>query len=199
MAEACDQTNGSMAAIMGVAEDDVRGLCQDAANATGTFAEVANLNSPDQIVVAGHRTALQWISEHSRERGARRAILLNVAGPFHSSAMRQVAEKLQPLVTRLPIGRPVIPVVLNQTAESSQDPDDIRTELVSQVYMPVRWADSVRIMSEAGARIFIEIGPGQTLSGLARRSVKNATILNVQDEPSLETTIQELQRLMEEG
>jgi [acyl-carrier-protein] S-malonyltransferase len=195
MAEACDQTNGSMAAIIGLGEDVIRELCTEAAAATGTYAEVANLNSPEQIVVAGHRTALQWISEHSRERGARRATLLNVAGPFHSSAMRGAAIRLEPLVTRLTIGRPVIPIVLNQTAEATQDPNAIRSELVTQVYSPVRWVDSIYRMWEAGARIFVDVGPGQVLTGLARRTVKGATVLNVQDEPSLENTIQELQRL----
>ncbi|MFN0073209.1 MAG: ACP S-malonyltransferase [Chloroflexota bacterium] len=197
MAEACDQTNGSMAALIGLAEDVVRTLCSEAAAATGTYAELANLNSPEQIVVAGHRTALQWISEHSRERGARRTTLLNVAGPFHSSAMRSAGDRLHPLVTRLPIGRPVLPIVLNQTAEMTQNPDAIRAELFSQVYSPVRWTDSIQTMWAAGARIFIEVGPGQVLTGLARRTVKGATVLNVQDEASLESTIQELQRLQE--
>lgn len=197
MAEACDQTNGSMAAIIGLSEEVVREMCTEATAATKTYAELANLNSPEQIVVAGHRSALQWISEHARERGARRSTLLNVAGPFHSSAMRAAGERLEPLVARLPIGRPVLPIVLNQTAEATQDPVAIRAELHSQVYSPVRWADSIRAMHEAGARIFIEVGPGQVLTGLARRTIKGLTVLNVQDEASLESTIQELQQLME--
>jgi [acyl-carrier-protein] S-malonyltransferase len=197
MAEACDQTNGAMAAIIGLSEEAITDLCAEAATATRTYAEVANLNSPEQIVVAGHRTALQWISEHSRERGARRATLLNVAGPFHSVAMRTAAERLQPLVKRLPLGRPVLPIVLNLTAEPTQDPDAIKSELVEQVYSTVRWSDSIQTMWAAGVRIFIEVGPGQVLTGLARRTVKGATVLNVQDEPSLENTVQELQRLQE--
>jgi [acyl-carrier-protein] S-malonyltransferase len=195
MAEACDQTNGAMAAIIGLSEEAIRTLCDEAVAATKTYAEVANLNSPEQIVVAGHRTALQWISEHSRERGARRATLLNVAGPFHSSAMRTAADRLRPLVKRLPLGRPVLPIVMNLTAEPTQDPDAIKSELVSQVYSTVRWSDSIQTMWDAGVRIFIEVGPGQVLTGLARRTVKGATVLSVQDEPSLESTVQELQRL----
>ena len=197
MAEACDQTNGAMAAIIGISEDVIQTLCDEAAEATGTYAEVANLNSPEQIVVAGHRTALQWISEHSREKGARRATLLNVAGPFHSSAMRTAANRLEPLVRRLPLGRPVLPVVLNLSAEPSQDPDAIKAELISQVHSTVRWSDSIQTMWSAGVRIFVEVGPGQVLTGLARRTVKGATVLNVQDEASLENTVQELRRLQD--
>jgi len=197
MAEACDSTNGSMAAVMGLSEEDVRKLCADSVQATNTFAEVANLNSPDQIVIAGHRAALQWISEHSRVRGARRAILLNVAGPFHSSAMRSAAGKLAPLVSRLSLTRPAYPLVLNQTGQATLDSDEIRSELISQLHEPVRWADSLQCMWDFGARVFVEVGPGQVLAGLARRTLTGATILNVQDQPSLDSTIQELKRLAE--
>jgi [acyl-carrier-protein] S-malonyltransferase len=189
MALACAAVDGTMAAVLGLGATDLEQLCEEASRATGQIAQLANLNAPDQLVVSGHRAAIAWIQSEGKQRGARRVVPLTVGGPFHSTYMSPAAEGFAAELAGVAPCRAAIPVVLNQTAQSTTDPDLIRQELATQIASPVRWAESLRTMAEAGCGLFVEVGPGQVLSGLVRRTVPDARTCNVQDQVSLEAAV----------
>ena len=186
MGEACGRVDGTMAAVIGADGAALAALCGEASRATGETVEVANLNSPDQLVVSGHRAAITWLEHHGRERGLRRLIPLNVAGPFHSAYMRPAAEAFTTALAEVPVRSPHPPVVLNRTAQPTSDPEEIRREVAAQVAAPVRWSDSLRAMAAGGCTLFVEVGPGQVLAGLVRRTLPDARALSVNDEAGLE-------------
>ncbi len=192
MGEACRETDGTMAAVFGLDEAVLMGICGEAMGATGQVVEIANLNSPDQIVISGHRDAVSYASERAVAAGAKRVIPLKVAGAFHSDYMRSAAAKFAPFVQAAPMRPPAVPVVLNRTATPSTDVQEIRDELVTQLFSPVHWSESLDYMVRHGCDTLIELGPGQVLSGLARRTVRGVRILNVQDRASLEATLDAL-------
>lgn len=196
MAEACAAVDGTMAAVIGLHADAVRVACAEASRATGSSAETANLNALDQVVISGERRAVEEASRLAREAGARRVLPLNVAGPFHSRYMRGAGEAFATVVTRAAFQSPAFPIVLNQTAEPTTDVDEIRRELVEQIWSPVRWVESLERMWEQGCTRFIELGPGTVLSGLVRRTLHRATVLNVQDAASLEHALKALGPLL---
>ncbi len=195
MGKTCRQIDGTMAAVFGLDEVVLMGICGEALGATGEVVEIANINAPDQIVISGHRNAVSYASERALAAGAKRVVPLKVAGPFHSEYMRPAANKFAEYVASAPIWPPAVPVVLNRTALPSTDPEELRRELVAQIYSPVRWAESVKLMHDNGCDVFIEVGPGQVLTGLAKRTISGARFLNVQDRPSLESTIETLQKM----
>ncbi len=196
MAEASASADGSMAAVLGLEETPLAEVCARASQETGASVQVANLNAPGQVVISGNRRALARAGELAREAGARRVVELEVSGPFHSVYMEPAAQGFGPIVAATPISSPRTPIVLNVTAQSSRDPEEIRRELVVQVTSPVRWTDSVKTMAELGCTVFVELGPGQVLSGLIKRVVKDAVLLNVEDEESLNSTVEKLTQLM---
>ena len=193
MAAACAKTDGTMAAVVGLPEDTLRALCAEAAVAVGESVELANLNAPGQIVVSGHRRAVEWLQVEGRARGARRVLALTVGGPFHSVYMRPAAKRFAHELGEVPLRPAEIPVVLNQTAVATTDPEAIRAELAGQIAAPVRWAESLSYMASAGCTLFVEVGPGQVLSGLVRRSLPEARVANVADDTSLEAAIEAIQ------
>jgi [acyl-carrier-protein] S-malonyltransferase len=138
--------------------------------------EVANLNSPGQLVVSGARDAIERVSETARARGARRVLPLNVGGPFHSVYMRPAAERLTQALNETEFRAATVPVVLNSTAQATQDQDELRRELAVQLYSPVRWIETVQRLAELGCDHFLEVGPGQVLSGLVRRTLPQARV-----------------------
>ncbi len=196
MAEASAATDGSMAAILGLDEAALVEVCGAASRETGATVQVANLNAPGQVVLSGHRMALTRASELARAAGARRVVWLDVSGPFHSIYMQPAADAFRASVANSPMRSPSVPVVLNVSAQPSRDPDEIRRELVVQVTSPVRWSDSVRTMVELGCTVFVELGPGQVLSGLVKRAARDVTVLNVEDEESLLATAEKLRTLL---
>lgn len=192
MAEACDQADGVMAAIMGLPAEAVRAACEQASHATRASAEVANLNAPGQVVISGDRAAVEEAGRLAREAGARRVLPINVGGPFHSRAMRPAGEAFGAYVNRADFRPARFPVVLNQTAFPTTDVDEIRRELVEQIWSPVRWVETLEAMSTRGCQRFIELGPGKVISGMAKRTVEGAQFLNVQDVASLRESLQAL-------
>lgn len=192
MAEASALADGSMAAVLGLDEPVLVRLCETASQETGASVQVANLNAPGQVVLSGNRKALAKASELARASGARRVIELDVSGPFHSIYMQPAADAFRAFVESTPVLSPSVPVVLNVNALASSEPIDIKRELVVQVTNPVRWADSVKTMLEQGCTTFVELGPGQVLSGLVKRISREAVVLNVEDEQSLESTAEKL-------
>lgn len=195
MADASARVNGSMVAVLGLDDATLEGLCHQATEETGTIVQVANLNAPGQVVLSGERRALERVSELARARGARRVLALDVSGPFHSAYMQPAGDLFREAVMRTSIMAPAFPVVLNVTAKASSDPEELAEELAMQVTRSVRWTESVQAMRDAGCTVFVEVGPGQVLSGLVRRITKDVTVLNVEDEASLLSTVSELQRV----
>jgi len=196
MAEASAVADGSMAAVLGLEEPALVEVCLTASRETGASVQVANLNAPGQIVLSGNRKALVRAAELAKVAGARRVMELDVSGPFHSVYMQPASEGFRSFVEGTPVLPTSIPVVLNVSALPSQNPDEIKRELVMQVSSPVRWADSVKAMVDLGCTVFVELGPGQVLSGLVKRIAKEATVLNVEDEGSLRSTADKLLPLL---
>jgi [acyl-carrier-protein] S-malonyltransferase len=168
-----------MAAIIGLPEDKVAELCDQAR------AEVCNLNSPGQAVIGGTCEAVARAIEEAKARGARHAIRLNVSGAFHSSLMRPAAEGMAELVARTPFADAQVPIVANSTAQAITSADAIRRELFEQLLRPVLWQRSVEYMIESGATTFVEIGPGRVLTALIRRIDGSANTKNIGDAPSI--------------
>ncbi len=197
MAEASALVDGSMSAVLGLDEAPLLDVCAKASEVTGVSVQVANLNAPGQVVLSGHRAALARAAELAREAGARRVVDLDVSGPFHSIYMQPAADDFREIVASTAVKPPLVPMVLNVTAEPSDGAEGIKRELVVQVTSPVRWADSVRTMADMGCTVFVELGPGQVLSGLIKRIVKDAVLLNVEDEESLHRTADKLAELLQ--
>lgn len=168
MQKACDKSKGTMAAIIGLTEKDVLSVCREAA-AYGVV-QPANFNSQDQIAISGEIRAVEKGVELAKERGAKRAILLEVAGAFHSELMRPAREEFRKIIDGLELTEPEVPVVANVNAEPVTDPSFVKELLTDQITMPVLWYQSVERMHKEGVRNFLEIGPGKVLQGLLKRS-----------------------------
>jgi [acyl-carrier-protein] S-malonyltransferase len=171
MAEAGRTNPGTLAAILGLEVDAVRAICAEA------DADLCNLNLPTQIVVGGTRSAVERALELAKERGVR-AMELNVSGAFHSRLMRPAAEGLSKAVAAANVFDPEVPVVANASGEAMTSESAVREELCRQVVSTVLWHDSVTLMAAAGASTFIEFGPGRVLTGMVKRLVPGATLLN---------------------
>ena len=186
MQEACEATQGGMAAIIGLDEAVTREVC------VATGVELANLNCPGQIVISGAIDKLTAACELAKAKGAKRALPLPVAGAYHSTLMASAQPKLAAELAKISVQTPRVPVYSNVTAAPHTTPDDIRATLVKQVTSSVRWEESIRAMIAAGYTRFIELGPGSALSGFMKRIDKTATIYNVSDVVSLEATVKVL-------
>ncbi len=183
MQEAVPVGVGAMAAVMGVGKQDLLNLCQEAAQ--GEVVVPANYNSPTQIVIAGHKGAVERAIVIAKEQGAKRAVLLPVSAPFHSPLMKPAAERLQLELEAVTVSPFNCPLVSNVEAAPYQDINKVKSLLVEQVCAPVRWAESIQSMSEAGVTRYLEIGPGRVLSGLNKRLDRSATHKNIGDIASL--------------
>lgn len=171
MAEAGEQRPGMMAAILGLADDDVHQVCLDAGEAQDAVVETANFNSPGQVVISGDPEAVERAMELAKFRGAKRAVALPVSGAFHSSLMEYARDGLARGLLQLDIQTPACPVYLNVTAAPSTDPTEIRARLLEQLTSPVRWSQTLLRMRADGAERFIEVGAGNVLSGLVKRTL----------------------------
>jgi [acyl-carrier-protein] S-malonyltransferase len=165
-----DQRPGGMAALLGVEPDQVVAWCNQATEQTRQPVVLANDNCPGQIVISGDNGALDAAVELARAGGAKRAVKLTVSIAAHSPLMQPAAHAFQRAVAAVEIRPPAVPVIGNVGAQPLIDPDAIRHELAAQIISPVRWADSIRTLIGAGVRQFIELGPGDVLTGLLRRT-----------------------------
>lgn len=170
---------GTMAAIMGIEGDDLLRLCQDAAD--GEVVAPANFNSPGQIVIAGHTSAVERAVVLAKERGAKLALLLPVSAPFHSILMAPAAQRLQADLESINIYPLTCPVVSNVEALPYQDATRVKSLLVEQVCAPVLWDASIQQMKNSDVTRYIEIGPGRVLSGLIKRIDRSSTQQNIDD------------------
>jgi [acyl-carrier-protein] S-malonyltransferase len=178
---------GAMAAILGLEAAAVYDVCERASE--GQVVSPANLNSAVQTVIAGNREAVERATALAKQAGARRAIMLPVSAPFHCALMKPAEERLAVDLANLPFADMRIPLVANVDAAVANRADEARKNLELQVSRPVRWRESVERLSAAGVTRFVEVGPGSVLSGLVRSIDKSATILNAEDEKSLEKVL----------
>lgn len=174
MQEAVPVGVGAMAAIMGFEADVVRELVAEASAGEGDACAVANYNSPQQVVISGHATAVARAVALAEARGVKKAKVLPVSAPFHSPLMRPARERLAPLLREVAFRDPAVPVVTNIDAAPATTADAARDALERQVDGPVRWTESLEHMVGTGVEIFVEVGPGNVLTGLGRRTVKEA-------------------------
>ncbi len=188
--EAASAAPGTMAAIIGFDKSQTESLCKDASSEG--VCEAVNFNSPGQIVIAGTVAAVNKAVTLAQERGAAKAVVLNVSGPFHSSLMAPAAEKMKEELTHYHFSDPVFPVLANVDAAPVTSGQALPDKLVRQIKSPVLWEETIRKMIAEGADTFIEIGPQRVLSGLLRRIDKTKRSLNIDDVKSLEKTVQEL-------
>ena len=179
MDEACSATNGAMAAMIGADESAVRALAADA------DVDVANINAPGQIVISGEKAKVEIAVGLAKEHGIRRAMLLSVAGAYHSRLMESAYEKLGAVLLHVPVQPPRFPVISNVTGAEVKTPIEIRRTLQDQVTGTVRWLDCIERLAGLGCDFFVELGPGGVLAGLLRRTFKGANVISVADADSL--------------
>lgn len=182
MQEACEATQGSMAAVIGLDEAATRAVCHEAG------VVLANLNCPGQLVISGETERIGKACELAKAKGARRALSLAVAGAYHSPLMASAQPKLDAELAAVPMRPPSVMVISNVTAQAHGGPEAIRKSLVAQVTSSVRWEESMRHLLAQGFTRFVELGPGTALSGFMKRIDKEAQMLNVSDQASLEAT-----------
>jgi [acyl-carrier-protein] S-malonyltransferase len=190
MQEAVPVEVGAMAAILGMDLGKVTSVCTDAAQ--GEVCEPANINSAEQIVISGHAAAVERATKIASERGAKRAIMLQVSAPFHCSLMKPAQDRLATDLQSLGFQKPAVPIICNVDAVVIEDADSSRDALVRQVTGAVKWDQSVRLLIAKGIETFVEVGPGKVLSGLMRQIDRSKTSLNVSDEASLQKTLEAL-------
>ncbi len=184
MQDAVPVGTGAMAALLGLALPIVEEICREAAH--GEVVDVANVNSPAQIVVAGHKGAVERAVALAAGRGGKRSVLLPVSAPFHSRLMAPAAERLGAVLADVSTTRPCVPVVRNVDAGLTTGHADVVPFLVRQVTAPVRWTDCVRRMAAEGVTTLVEVGPGRVLTGLLKRIDPALTGMAVEDPAGLE-------------
>ncbi|SPU50108.1 ACP S-malonyltransferase [Bordetella trematum] len=178
---------GAMAAVLGLDDDAVRAACAQAAQ--GDVVEAVNFNAPAQVVIAGHKAAVERACEAAKAAGAKRALLLPVSAPFHSSLLKPAAEVLAGALAGIALKSPEVAVINNVDVAEQTDPDAIRDALVRQAWHAVRWVETLQRMKAAGVTHVIEFGPGKVLTGLTKRIDSELTGLAVTDPASLEVAL----------
>ena len=171
MARDSTSCDGGMSAVLGLGETELQSICSTASAQTGGRVQIANLNAPGQVVLSGDRHSLTVAAELAHAAGARRVLALNVGGPFHSTYMDAAARDFRRVVAAASVHRAKVPIVLNTTGQPTTDPDVLREELSSQIIRSVRWEDSLRQLARMGCHTCLELGPGQILTGMARRTL----------------------------
>jgi [acyl-carrier-protein] S-malonyltransferase len=174
---------GAMAAVLGLADDLVRTVCQEAAE--GEVLEAVNFNSPGQVVIAGSKAAVERACAQAKAKGAKRALPLPVSVPSHCALMRPAAERLRAALNDIQVKVPVIPVIHNADVATYGDPAAIKDALVRQLHSPVRWVETVQAMGAQGVRFIAECGPGKVLAGLNKRILDDVPSLALVDGAAL--------------
>lgn len=186
MQESSPDVEGGMSAIIGLGREDVQEVCDKIDGAC-----VANLNCPGQIVISGEKEAVTKAGEILKEeKGAKRVVPLNVSGAFHSTLMCEAADRLEKVMEDIKVNEMAFPYVANVNAEITDDKNEVKENLIKQVYSPVRWEDSVRKMIADGVDVFIEIGPGKTIAGFMKKIDPEAKVINI-------STVEDLEKLKE--
>jgi len=178
---------GAMAAVLGLDDDAVRAACAQAAQ--GEVVEAVNFNAPAQVVIAGHKAAVERACEAAKAAGAKRALVLPVSAPFHSSLLEPAARVLAEALAGAAVAAPEIPVINNVDVAAPTDPAAVRDALVRQAWHPVRWVETIRAMKAQGVTHVVECGPGKVLAGLTRRIDGDIASLAVTDPASLDAAL----------
>jgi [acyl-carrier-protein] S-malonyltransferase len=192
MQEAVPVGIGTMAAILGLEDNLVEEACDEAR--TSGIVEIANLNCPGQIVIAGEIAAVELACEKSLVKGAKRAMLLSVSAPFHTSMLKPAAERLETELENIKLADITIPVMTNVTGSYINSKDDIKANLKLQVMSSVLWETIIRNMIKDGVDTFVEIGPGKVLSGFVKKIDRKLTVVSVEDMESLEKAVELLKK-----
>jgi [acyl-carrier-protein] S-malonyltransferase len=187
MQEAVPAGVGTMAALLGLDLQAIEEVCREAAE--GEVVSAANVNSPGQVVIAGHAGAVARASERCKAKGAKRAVPLPVSAPFHCALMKPAQDRLEKDLAALAFADPEVPIVNNVDAEVVTTGAACRDGLVRQVSASVRWQESVERLVREGVSTFVEVGPGTVLSGLARKTARGVRVLNVESPESLEAAV----------
>jgi [acyl-carrier-protein] S-malonyltransferase len=182
---------GGMAAVLGLSDEVVKALCQQASQ--GEMVEAVNFNAPAQVVIAGHRAAVERACALAKEAGARRALVLPVSAPFHSGLLKPAAPVLERALAAIDLRAPVIDLINNVDVLSPSEPAAIKDALVRQAWHPVRWVETINEMKARGVTHVVECGPGKVLSGLTRRINGELVGLSITDPASLEGALKTLQ------
>jgi [acyl-carrier-protein] S-malonyltransferase len=188
MQEAVPVGQGGMAAILGLSDADVLAVCKDAAQ--GDAVEAVNFNAPAQVVIAGHKTAIERACELAKAKGAKRALLLPVSAPFHSSLLKPASDRLREYLAPLAFSAPQIPLINNVDVAIVNDVAGIKDALVRQAASPVRWVESVQKMAADGVVNVVECGPGKVLAGLTKRINGELTGHAIVDQASLDAVLE---------
>lgn len=189
MQEAVPVGEGGMAAILGLSDDDVRAACAEATAAGAGVVEAVNFNAPAQVVIAGHKAAVEKCCEIAKGKGAKRALPLPVSAPFHSSLLKPASDRLRDRMADLAFSAPSIPLVNNVDVAIVSDPAQIKDALVRQAAAPVRWVECVQKMAAEGVTHVVECGPGKVLAGMTKRIDGNLVGGAIFDPVSLQDTL----------
>ncbi len=182
---------GSMAAILGLDDDAVKAICAEAAQ--GEVVEAVNFNAPAQVVIAGHKAGIERACELAKTAGAKRALVLQVSAPFHSSLLKPAAEVLQRALAPIDLQSPEVPLINNVDVQSPVDPASIKDALVRQAWHAVRWVETIQAMKAQGVTHIVECGPGKVLNGLTKRIDRDLVGLAITDPASLDAALTTLQ------
>lgn len=186
MQEACEAVSGGMLSVIGLDIETVEPICEE------TGIELANINSPGQLVLSGRSENLEDADRLAREAGAKRTVILNVAGAYHSQLMTSAAEQLATFLEDIPFAAPRVPVVSNASGTIHGAPEEIRKQMIGQVTSCVRWIDCVEALGAVGVDEYVECGPGKVLSGLIKRIDRDSAVNNIQNLDSLERVVDTL-------
>ena len=187
MQKAVGVGQGAMAALLGVGMDVAVKVAAEAAQ--GDVCQVANDNEPTQVVLSGHKTAIDRVADIGKPLGVRRAVILPVSAPFHCALMQPAAEAMAEALSHVKVSRPVVPVVANVVATAISDPDEIKKRLVEQVVGTVRWRECVAYMAANGITDFYEIGAGKVLAGLVKRTAATANATSIGGPADIDTVL----------
>lgn len=190
MQEAVPVGEGGMAALLGLSDDDVRAACDEAAQ--GEVVEPVNFNAPAQVVIAGHKAAVERACEAAKAKGAKRALPLPVSAPFHSSLLKPASDRLREYLEDVTFNSPSIPLINNVDVAVIHDTAAIKDALVRQAASPVRWVETVQKMHADGISRVIECGPGKVLTGLVKRINAELTADGITDQASLDSILETL-------
>jgi len=187
MQEAVPAGVGAMAAVMGLDEAGIAEACREAAQ--GQVVEPVNFNAPGQIVIAGHREAVERAIAVAKTKGAKRALMLPVSAPFHSRLLKPAAEKLAAYLANVPVAAAAVPVLHNVDVRAATSPDAIRGALAAQAASPVRWIETIQSFAAQGITRIVECGPGKVLSGLSKRIAPEIDALPLNDGEAIAAAI----------
>ncbi len=191
MTEAVPEGVGAMYAILGLDRKTVEDTCEEYKQYG--FVSPANYNAPGQIVIAGEAEVAEKTAAALKEKGAKMTVKLNVSGPFHTALLKPASDRLAVELEKMNISDMKMPVITNVTGTVVENKADIIPILIKQVMSPVKWEDTINYLASQGVDTFIEVGPGKTLSGFVKRTVKGVKIYNVEDMKSLEKTLKGLE------